>query len=167
MESGNGILIAMALGIIGSSVIHLSQGMMRYRWYLRKVQPDRSRMAANYFRVGLLMNFSAPLWVIAANGFAPTVFFTSMYAVGLIPLLIFTCAKMGECFGRRQLAGVATIILGTAVIAYRESRGQPVTMDAVALTPLLLMASIWLLAAASIPMLLRLRFRSFQIRTDF
>lgn len=54
---------------------------------------------------GLILNFTAPLWVILANRFGPTILYTSVYAVGLIPLLVFSCIQFGHRIRPRELIG--------------------------------------------------------------
>jgi|GEM_PF-3864928 len=73
-----GALIAMAIGVVASAVIHLSQGLMKLG--IRRLQGvDAKGRARHLYALGLGLNLTAPLWVMLANPFAPTVYFTSMY----------------------------------------------------------------------------------------
>ncbi len=144
-----GALIAMGIGVVASSVIHLSQGLMKLgiqRMRATRPQP-RARMI---YALGLGLNFSAPFWVMLANPFAPTIYFTSMYAVGLIVLLWFSCTFLGETLRLRQFAGVGIIIAATLIIAGGELVHGAIPMDQVALGPFMSMAVVWLV---TIPLL--------------
>lgn len=152
----------MVIGLIGSSVIHLSQGFMRFRWHLQRHGEGTTPRARWYFRIGLAMNLTAPLWVVVANRFAPTVFFTSMYAVGLIPLLLFACLKMDECLGRLQVLGIALIVAGTVVIAMIESGATPIPMQQVSAVILIGILIAWAALAVAIPLLVLRRPSSIQ-----
>lgn len=139
-------ILAMGIGIVGSTVVHLSQGLMK----LGVVRKQQGTPPAAYrlpYGAGLVMNFSAPLWVIAANGFAPTVFYTSMYAVGLIPLLIYSHRKLGSPAGPREVAGAAFLALGAGTLGFGEWIGGAPPMSALQHHPILLCAVIWLAAA--------------------
>jgi multidrug transporter EmrE-like cation transporter len=119
-----GPVIAMAIGIIGSSVIHLSKGIMRLG--IRRLRTDEVRAAAmRVYAVGIILNFSNPFWVIAANPFAPTQFYTSMYGLGLVALVAFERFFMGEQFSRRQWAGLSLVIAGTLAIGLSKIVDPP------------------------------------------
>jgi multidrug transporter EmrE-like cation transporter len=141
-----GPLIAMGIGVVGTSVIHLSKGFMR-RGIAIKSSPV-------YF-TGVIMNFTNPLWVILANRFAPTVFYTSMYGLGLLPLLVFSRYKLGEHLHRRQYRGIGVIVLGTLVVgAGNLLSGKPSLYGAD--RPLLIwFALTWLIAAPVLSLVVR------------
>ena len=108
--------IAMLIGIAGTSTIHLSKGVMKHGLSVPSMG-DRSRSTARLvFTLGVLMNFTNPLWVIVANRFAPTVYYTSVYGLGLIALLLFSRRVLREPIRREQVAGALVIAVGTMVI---------------------------------------------------
>ena len=87
-----GPAIAMLIGIAGTSVIHSSKGVMKLgmqRLQHAKAVGGPKRAASAIYTAGMLANFTTPFWVMFANLFAPTVFYTSMYGLGLISLLLF------------------------------------------------------------------------------
>jgi len=96
----------MLLGFLGTSVIHLSKGIMK----------KGSKKRSTLFFLGVLLNFTNPLWVILANRFAPTVYYTSMYGLGLVTLLIYSHFVLGEKLSRTQFLGAAFILIGTMVL---------------------------------------------------
>ena len=141
----DGAMIAMFLGVLGSSVVHLSQGMMKLG-LTRMRETAVPRSGRWIYATGILMNFSAPFWVILANTFAPTVFYTSMYGMGLIALVVFSCVKMGECLRPIQLWGTASIIGGTLFIGAGEMMEGTPTMADWSLFPVAVFAALWLVS---------------------
>jgi drug/metabolite transporter (DMT)-like permease len=137
---------AMAIGVLGTSVIHLSKGVMR-RGIARK--------SSLLFGAGVLMNFTNPVWVILANRFAPTVFYTSMYGLGLVPLLIYSRLRLDERLSRRQYQGVAVIVVGTLLIGSGNLLGAPSSLYGANATLLVSIATGWLVAAPLAAILIR------------
>ncbi|MFO8029595.1 MAG: hypothetical protein R6U28_07020 [Cyclonatronaceae bacterium] len=125
----------LVIGILGSSVVHFSQGLMRLAIMRKAGGAVQSRIRWIYI-AGVALNFTAPLWMILANRFGPTTLYTSMYAVGLIVLLAFSCAKLGQEFRSRDLIGVLLLIAGTALLGI-DGLGNPVDMSTVNPAPLL------------------------------
>lgn len=141
-----GPVIAMLIGVLGTSVIHLSKGLMRHGI------ASHSRFA---YSAGVLMNFTNPLWVIAANRFAPTVFYTSMYGLGLLPLLFFSRAVLGERLEHRQYRGISIIVLGTLLIGLGNLLGSKPSLYGADRVILLSFAGIWVLGAPLVSRLIR------------
>lgn len=129
-----GAVIAMTIGVVGTSVIHLSKGMMRHG--------ISSRLRLVYI-VGVLMNFTNPVWVMLANRFAPTVFYTSMYGLGMVPLLVFSRAILGEQLGPRQYRGIAIIVVGTLLIGLGNALAGPPSLYGANRTVLIIIAASW------------------------
>lgn len=111
-----GAILAMVIGVAGTTTIHLSKGIMRLG--LQRVrQAEYSRRRARLiYALGIAMNFTNPLWVVVANRFAPPVFYTSMYGLGLLPLLAFSRFRLGERLSPRQHAAAGVIVVGTLLI---------------------------------------------------
>ncbi len=143
-----GPVVAMLIGVLGTSVIHLSKGLMRHGI------GSGSRLA---YTAGVLMNFTNPLWVILANRFAPTVFYTSMYGLGLLPLLFFSRAVLGEHLEQRQYRGISVIVLGTLLIGLGNLLGGKPSLYGANRGILLSVAGIWVAGAPVISRLIRRR----------
>jgi len=111
----NSIFIAMGLGVLGTSVIHLSKGLMAYG-----LSPNQFKAKKPIYILGILLNFTNPLWVIIANRFAPTPYYTSLYGFGLIPLLFFSRYVLGHRFSKSQVASTIIIVAGTTLIGYSQ-----------------------------------------------
>lgn len=143
----DGPVIAMLIGVLASAVIHLSQGLMKLGIQrIRTPEPVAGLSGRTLHVTGMALNFTAPLWVILANRFAPTPFFTSMYATGLLVLLAFSCYKMGECLRPVQVAGAGVIVAGTLLIAGGEYIAGTPSMASVDPRIVIAVAAGWLLA---------------------
>jgi drug/metabolite transporter (DMT)-like permease len=138
----------MLIGVIGTSVIHLSKGFMRHGI------GSRSR---GMYVIGVIMNFTNPLWVILANRYAPTVFYTSMYGLGLIPLVIFSRLVLKEHLERRQYHGIAIIVVGTLLIGLGNLLGGKPSLYGVDRQLVVAIAVSWLIGAPVVAILVRQR----------
>jgi len=135
-----GEIIAMLLGVGSSAALHISQALMRLG-IVRMRGADARRRDRLAYGLGLVLNFSAPFWVMAANLFADTLWFTSMFATGLVALLLFSCLVLKEPVTRHQVIGSTGIVTGTLLIAVAGFRGSTgLRMDLG--TDLLLMVSL-------------------------
>ncbi len=128
-------LIALVIAVIGSVLIHLSQGLMKLA-ILRRQQGDKSPGQRYLYLSGMLLNFSAPLWVILANRFAPTVIFTSVYAIGLLALLWFSCWKLGLALRKRDLLGALLLTLGAILLAIGNIQNGLIHMSQLNIVPM-------------------------------
>ena len=146
MTELGGALLAMAIGVIGTSVIHLSKGFMRL---------GISNRSSKVYAIGVAMNFTNPLWVILANRFAPTVFYTSMYGLGLIPLLLFSRYQLNEQLHRRQYRGIAIIVLGTLIVGFGNLLGGKPSLYGANQSLLIAVAGFWLIGAPLLSVLVR------------
>ncbi|GAB6091419.1 hypothetical protein [Spirochaeta dissipatitropha] len=136
------IQIAIVIGFAGTTVIHLSKGVMRLG--IQKLKDSHKGGTAVYI-LGICMNFTNPLWVIAANRFAPTVYYTSVYGLGLIPLLLFSYLVIGERPGRWQIYGSILIVVGTLIIGYTALVSISPSLYAANKTRALAVSIAWLL----------------------
>ena len=157
---GSGALIAMLIGFAGTSTIHLSKGVMKLG--ISRLRPDAPslvspvvsrRGAAIIYGIGIALNFTNPLWVIAANRFAPTIYYTSMYGLGLIALLIFSRFTLRESIRPRQVLGVLVIVFGTLVIGFTELSQAPTSLFLASRTRVAVVAGFWLIGAPIAAML--------------
>lgn len=146
------MIAAMLIGLVGTSVIHLSKGVMKLG--ITGLPARRFRFI---YAVGIAMNFTNPLWVILANRFAPTVYYTSMYGLGLIALLLFSRYRLGETVVRRQILGVMIIVTGTLVIGLTELGQAPPSLYAASRFRVFLVAGLWLMGAPLAALLVRRR----------
>ena len=133
----SGPLVAMALGVVGSSVVYLSKGVMR---------AGITRRHRLLYLLGMVMNFTNPLWVIVANRYAPTVYFTSMYGIGLVPLILYAHRALGEELTRRTLLGMGVIAAATILVGFDTNvRGAP-ALGGFPRSSVALVAALWFVA---------------------
>lgn len=110
-------MFALAIGVLGSSVIHFSQGLMKLG-ILRRQEGKATARSRCAYGIGVVLNFTAPFWVIVANRFGPTVLYTSMYAVGLLPLLVFSAMKLKHRVSPRDISGAILIVLASVALVF-------------------------------------------------
>ncbi len=143
-----GHALAMLIGILGTSTIHLSKGVMKNGLLRLRDHASGSRTTARaIYALGIAMNFTNPLWVIVANRFAPTVYYTSMYGLGLIALLLYSYRRLAEPVSRNQVRGVGVIVLGTLVIGALELGGGAPSLYTASRALVLTIAGIWMVGA--------------------
>ncbi len=128
------VLIAAGIGIVGSSVVHVSKGLMKLG--------IRNR-ARTIHLIGVLLNFSAPLWIMIANLFAAPVVYASMYASGLLSLLLFSRIVLNEHLYPRQIAGAVLVAVGTAILAFAEYASQSPGISMSQRNPVLVLLVLW------------------------
>ncbi len=148
-----GPVIAMLIGIIGTSVIHSSKGVMKLG--MQRLQHAHAvggskRGASFVYSAGMIANFTTPFWVMFANLFAPTVFYTSMYGLGLISLLIFSRLVLREDLNRGHITGAAIIIGGTGLLGVGEFLGTPPVFGHETLAPLVTISVIWVFVGLTV-----------------
>ncbi len=141
-----GIAIAMLTGVVGTSVIHLSKGIMKHGVGLLGTQEKGKLKASAVYTAGMLMNFTNPLWVIIANRFAPTVYYTSMYGLGLVVLLFFSRFALKEEVSRRQITGALLVVAGTILVGIGRIVNPASPMHLASRSTVFIIAGVWALA---------------------
>lgn len=141
-------LIVLTIGLVGSLTIHLSQGLLKLA-ILRRAEGLGNSGNTALYTIGLVLNFSAPLWVIVANRFGPTVLYTSMYATGLLGLILFSCWKLDRPLRTAEILGAALLIIGSIVVVLGYSQAGITGMEAT--TPGWLLGAGLLLALLLLP----------------
>lgn len=139
-----GNVVAMLLGVGSSATLHISQALMRLG-IVRIRAGSRASSARVLYSVGLLLNFTAPLWVLVANLFADTLWFTSMFATGMVALLLFSALVLKEPITRGQTLGAVAIVAGTCLIAAAGMLGSTGARIELSLQLLLAVSLIWVL----------------------
>ena len=147
MTTYAGIAVAMAVGLFGTSVIHLSKGVMKHGVTLLRNPDEKRRTASFVYALGVGMNFTNPVWVVIANRFAPTVYYTSMYGLGLVTLLVFSHFALNERTPRRRLFGAALVVAGTLVVGIGRVLTPVAGMHLANRNTVLIIAAGWAIAA--------------------
>jgi drug/metabolite transporter (DMT)-like permease len=155
MTELTGALIAMGVGVLGTSTIHLSKGVMRLGLVRLRTAEANKRRASMVYTAGILMNFTNPFWVILANRFAPTVFYTSMYGLGLLSLVVFSRYKLHERLHGSQYVGILIIIVGTLLVGFGNLMGGKASLYGANSGFLITVAILWLVLTPLFAVVLR------------
>lgn len=127
MAASNSFYIAIGLGIVSHSLIHLAKSMQRHGIEVfdkirAKIQntedtvQDGGKKSAIY-TVGFILNQTPPLWafLVGLTG-APMSYYTSVYGVGLIVSLIYSAKILKEKIQPIEYAGAAVLISGILLL---------------------------------------------------
>lgn len=138
--------IALAYGIIGSVLFNLSKGMQRHgikslSFFFPK-KPNRGKEerppgSANLMALyvtGAVLNNSLGFFAILANRHAPSSYYTSMFGVGLIALMLYSGFILKEPIHPLQYAGAVLLTLGTLLLGYDGIIRENVSMGNINLT---------------------------------
>jgi len=142
-------LVASFIGIIATTQIHISKGLQKYG--IDAIRPEEHRLhqvthqrrkKITYFS-GIILNNLAFLWVLVANLYAPTSYYTSMFGFGLVVLMLFSEHILHEKHTPLQHTGAVVIALGTILIGISRSTGDVPPMSAVEIDTVLVFISIY------------------------
>ncbi|MBN2156841.1 MAG: hypothetical protein JW776_12430 [Candidatus Lokiarchaeota archaeon] len=114
------------MGIWNSVLMNLAQAMERHGIVIfdKKTKSHASEYQSEekkgkkplIYTIGVILNQTPPLWIMISNIFAPFTYFTSMYGIGLIVLLIYSAKILNEKLTTRKIVGAAILILGTITL---------------------------------------------------
>ena len=135
----------MIYGIVGSVLFNVSKGMQRQSidalssiFSKRGKQPGegrRPRSAKNIilYTTGFVLNNSLGFFAILANRYAPTSYFTSMFGLGIIALMLYSGIILKEPIHPLQYAGAVVLALGTLILGYDGIVREKMTMAGISL----------------------------------
>jgi len=135
----------MIYGIVGSVLFNVSKGMQRQSidalssiFSKRGKQPGegrRPRSAKNIilYATGFVLNNSLGFFAILANRYAPTSYFTSMFGLGIIALMLYSGIILKEPIHPLQYAGAVVLALGTLILGYDGIVREKMTMAGISL----------------------------------
>lgn len=132
--------IAMIYGIVGSVLFNISKGMQRRsiealflvfpKSGKRRAQEGRTKPAKNFalYATGFVLNNSLGFFAILANRHAPSSYYTSMFGIGIIALMLYSGIVLREPIHPLQYAGAVVLILGTLILGYDGIVREKMTM---------------------------------------
>lgn len=137
----NNALIAMLFGLIGTVLFHLGKGMQKggigFIYTVRKfisrkmlgrlATPSELRSGLSYIS-GIVLNNSFIIWILLANKYAPPSYFTSVFGIGIIVLLIYARIVLKETIIVNNYIGMILIIFGTVILGVEATRRIEVSM---------------------------------------
>lgn len=147
-------LIASFIGIVATTQIHISKGLQKYG--IAALRPDSRAVHGSehhlrkkiiYF-TGIVLNNLAFMWALVANLYAPTSYYTSVFGIGLVVLMVFSEVVLKERHSTLQHIGAAVIAFGTVLIGFGSNTSDVPGMSQIQLDTVLLFI------AGSYPLLL-------------
>lgn len=133
----------MLLGVAASSLFHISKGMQRHgieavfslspRRRKEQVANGRSPSAGKtaLYWFGFVLNNSLGLFSILANRYAPSSYFTSMFGLGLVALMLYSGFILKEPIRPPQYLGAVVLTVGTLILGLDGILRPPLTMAGV------------------------------------
>lgn len=165
-------LIALGLGIIYSIILHFARSLQRLGihsfdrlWEIFTGKTSLEKLSKNHriYILGILLSNTGVIFVILAARYGTISYFTAMYGIGMLPMLIFTKYVMHEKTTFHNWLGIIIIIIGSILLGIAARNSTPVVMETVKLANLVY----FLLAVIVIsPLLIRIAIRSKHIFID-
>ncbi|OGD10070.1 MAG: hypothetical protein A2Y86_02390 [Candidatus Aminicenantes bacterium RBG_13_62_12] len=124
----SGPVLAMAYGALGAVLYNISKGMQRQgieavsgifvgrRRTRQAVRPRPSSKSVALYVTGFILNNSLGFFAVLANRHAPASYFTSMFGLGIIALMLYSGFILKEPTRPLQYAGAAVLAAGTLVL---------------------------------------------------
>lgn len=142
-------LLAMLFGFIGTVLFHLGKGMQKSGiGFIRVVRnhvvcrslkgsftPQEIRTGSIYI-IGIIINNSLILWILLANIYAPPSYFSSVFGIGIIALVLYARLVLQETITGINYIGMALVVIGTVVLGVESIRRVELSIADVNLTML-------------------------------
>ncbi len=120
-------LWAMGWGIVSTVLLHISKAMERQGIEIfDQIRAKIKNSGANIeggakkptiYIVGLIINNLTIIWMmLATSSGAPASFFTSVFGIGLIALMIYSSRILHEPIQKIEIIGAIILVLGTLII---------------------------------------------------
>ena len=165
-------LIVISLGIIFSIILHFARSLQRlgidsYDRLLANIsgKTPHEKLSKNdlVYILGIVLSNACVVFVILATRYGTISYFTAMYGIGLLPMLLFTRYVMHEKTSFHNWLGIIIIIIGSLLLGIAARESTPAVMEMVNLTNLIyLLLGIIILT----PILLKIAVRSKHIFID-
>jgi drug/metabolite transporter (DMT)-like permease len=135
--------MAMIYGIVGSVLFNISKGMQRQgietliSIFPKKRNPPDNEPRANslknitLYAAGFILNNSLGFFAILANRHAPSSYFTSMFGIGIIALMLYSGIFLKEPIHPLQYVGAFVLAAGTLILGYDGIVRENMTMASV------------------------------------
>jgi drug/metabolite transporter (DMT)-like permease len=133
-------LIVACLGIIFSCVVHIGRSLQRMgihsfdslRDHVSGKKPKQKTSGKHtIYILGLILTNLSFIFVVLAGKFGTISFFTAMYGVGMLPMLLFTQFVMKEKTTVQNWIGIFVIILGCFFIGVAARNSEAADMGLV------------------------------------
>jgi drug/metabolite transporter (DMT)-like permease len=151
----NNVPLAILIGIIATTQNHLAKALerqgievfdqLRARIKRKGVKFKGDTKKPLIYTLGVVLNNTVFIYPIVAQRYAPPAVYTSMYAVGMIPLMIYASRVLGERITRHRALGAAAILVGTLVIGVENVLRSDYDRFDMAVTPTLVLVGAFLI----------------------
>ena len=142
-------IVASLIGVIATTQIHISKGLQKYGIDALRPEKQRNHSVEHQRRkkilyfTGILLNNAAFLWVLIANLYAPTSYYTSMFGFGLVVLMLFSEHVLHEKHTTLQHLGALIIAAGTILIGLSRTTDDIPAMNMVDFQTVLVFIAIY------------------------
>ncbi len=137
--------LAMMYGVVGTILFNVSKGMQRQgieavsgifrrpkrTWWGARRRPSAKSIAL--YTGGFILNNSLGLFAVLANRHAPACYFTSMFGLGIIALMLYSGLILKEPTRPLQFAGAAVLAGGTLLLGYDGILHEQLSMSRIQL----------------------------------
>lgn len=148
-------IIAMLIGLSGTFLFHLSKGIQKnnveallsisqsIKSFDLKALKNVERHKLIMYTLGVSMNTALPIGIWVASAFAPPSYFTSMFGLGLIVLMLYSANIIKEKIRLVEYWGAFFIILGTFVLGMESIQRTKTNMGDIRLSTLWIFIGIY------------------------
>jgi drug/metabolite transporter (DMT)-like permease len=135
----------MAYGLLGTILYNVSKGMQRQgieavsgifisrRRARREGRPRPSPKITALYTAGFILNNSLGFFAILANRHAPASYFTSMFGLGIVALMLYSGLILKEPTRPLQYAGAAVLAAGTLLLGADGILREQLSMSGISL----------------------------------
>lgn len=139
----SGPVLAMAYGFVGTVLYNISKGMQRQSIdavsgiFIRRkktgpfVRSHPSSRSVSLYAAGFILNNSLGFFAILANRHAPASYFTSMFGLGIIALMLYSGFILKEPTRPLQYAAAAVLAAGTLILGFDGILREHLSMAAI------------------------------------
>ena len=139
-------LIVISLGILYSTILHFTRSLQKlgihsFDRLLANIsgKTPHERLSRNdlIYILGIVLSNSCVVFVILAVRYGTIPFFTAMYGIGILSMLLFTRYVMHEKTSFHNWLGIIIIIIGSLLLGIAARDSKPVEMEMVKLINLI------------------------------
>jgi drug/metabolite transporter (DMT)-like permease len=153
-------IYAMIFGVIGTALYHIGKSMQKqgidFLHDIRNKVRNPSRTKASnpalaksgaLYVTGVVLNNTLAVWIMLAGMFAPPSYFSSMFGLGLIALVLYSRHYLKETITRMKQIGILLLVLGTVTLGIEGILRKRVSMSDIDLEAVILFIAIYVSAS--------------------
>jgi hypothetical protein len=132
------IWIGLIFGIVGTVVLHISKAMERQgieifdqiRAKLKNTESgiEGGAKKPTIYMIGFILNQTIIIWMMIGTMYAPPSYYTSVFGLGLIALMIYSALVLKEEIQRIEYIGSIVLVFGTLILGYDGIRQEGLVM---------------------------------------